>query len=264
MWLAVMATIGSVTTAEAAVINLNLVLSNSGYESGLTNWTATFPGSTYQPLGANFGVNPTIQPLNPLFSNGTLLAALTAPVGSNFIGVLNPTDEGDLKGKLAHSVVSAMSVLGTPSFAVGDTFEVTVWANRGRLATNGNTTSIFPSTTGDPELNVQLRRWPTTQVATPVLTANPESWTGSDTVLNQFFDFSLLAPGQWGSQKFTFVLTAASSFITLSIAGQNNNHDQYVAWDLGTPIPEPAGVLLVGTGLVALLRRRSKKRASAA
>src|SRR5262245_49943718 len=87
---AVAALLYGATSARANSIDLASVLSNSGYESGLVHlqWTDTRPNSSYL---TSVPVNPLILPLDPSLSNGTTLAALTAPAGNNFIGVPNPT-----------------------------------------------------------------------------------------------------------------------------------------------------------------------------
>ena len=50
----------------------------------------------------------------------------------------------------------------------------------------------------------------------------------------QSFDFTGIADGTWGSRTFTFTTPAATplAYLSMSIAGRNNNHDQYIAVDL--------------------------------
>ena len=111
---------------QACPVDLAQVLGNSGYESGLAQWTATKPSKTYQ-LNAP-AVNPTIVP------KGTT-TALKAPAGNNFIGILNPGDS-DISGKPVHQAVAG-------SFEQGSLFQMTVFANRGRLA--GASPPVFDS-----------------------------------------------------------------------------------------------------------------------
>jgi hypothetical protein len=87
--------------------------------------------------------------------------------------------------------------------------------------------------------------------------ANTDNWTRSPTnsFTANFTNWG--SPGAWTSQTFSFTMPTNRAYLSVTIAGLNNNHDQYVAWDVGTnQVPEPAGILLVGTGLAVFLRRR--------
>jgi hypothetical protein len=98
-----------------------MVLENSGFEDDLEQWTATVKGTGYQEEAPV--VNPVIVPK-------LARVPLEAPSGDpddHFIGVENPGGE-DIKGRLVHDAVAG-------DFAQGTVFEVTVWANRGRLDT---------------------------------------------------------------------------------------------------------------------------------
>jgi hypothetical protein len=236
-------------------------LGNSGYEADLVHsqWTVTQPNSSYLPA---VPVNPTINPLNPLLSNGSTLPALVAPVGNNFVGAINDTLNGDQKGKLAHIVLPG-------TFNVGDTFTVTVWANRGRLGSNSNTNSDFATVgaSSQPTLDVRLLGF---NSATAPTVTSADNWNATIRLnsLNSFTNWPTTGAGvgQWSFQTFTFTNTFATgplTYIALTVAGQNNNHDQYVAWDIGpgAPAPEPSSCVLAGLGVIGFatgvrLRRR--------
>jgi len=236
--------------SSAATVSLSAVLGNSGYEDDLihSQWTDTKPNANYIN---SVPVNPVIIPLDPNFSNGTTLPALTAPAGNNFVGVLNGTLNSDLNGKLAHNVVAGNYAPNA------DTFEVTVWANRGRLGTNGNTNSAV--TTSPPTLDVRMLGF--SSVAAPTVTSSNDNWSTTIrlTALGSFTNWG--APGQWTSQTFSFTNTSTFtlSWITLTVTGQNHNHDQYVAWDIG-PVPEPGTATLGGFGCVALVLASSWRK----
>jgi hypothetical protein len=240
----------SATASAAAPVDLYFVLGNAGYEDDLVHsqWTVTKPNATYT---STVPVNPMIEPLDPAFNDGTLLPALVAPVGDNFIGVENPTLNDDIKGKLAHDSVAG-------AFSSADEYVVVVWGNRGRLDSNGNTTSTFPGSA--PVINVQFLTWGAGSV--PTVDAN-DNWSRSPTSTSTLFT-NWGDPGEWTSQTFTFTRVANFSYLALAISGQNNNHDQYVAWDIGA-VPEPSSVILAFIGAAAIcgaaVRRRLRKRA---
>src|SRR5262245_50912628 len=200
--------LGGAAPSAAVTRDLAILLSNSGYESGggsTTNWTATMPNSSYM---TPVPVDPTIQPLDPNFSNGTLLPALTAPVGSHFVGVPTDPDTVDEKGKLVHDALSV-------SFAAVDTYQVTVWVNRGRLNTNGNTNSTFGAS--PPDMLVTLYGWGAGSNPNPVNSAT-DNWGRSPTYSNAQTFTNFGTPGQWTSQTFTWTPNTAFSFISLGIA----------------------------------------------
>jgi hypothetical protein len=163
------------------------------------------------------------------------------------VGVKNP-DDADLKGKLGHNAAAG-------TFLSTDTYAVTVWANRGRLG-DGNTNSVFSS--APPVLNLRFLSW--TAGSVPTVNAGTDNWSRSptNTVNAAFTNWG--DPGDWTSQSFLFTIPANRAYLSLTISGQNNSHDSYVAWDVGTPIPEPSTFLLLGSGLATLLTRRLKKQ----
>ena len=150
----------------------------------------------------------------------------------------------DEKGKLVHDALAQ-------SFASGTVFQVTVWANRGRLGTNGNTNSQLPAS--PPDLLVSFYGFGAG--AAPTLNSS-DNWSRSVTFnpgATTFTNWGTV--GQWTSQTFTWTTNVALSYVSLGIAGRNNNHDQYVAWDLA-PVSEPSTALLLAVGLVGIAARR--------
>ncbi len=247
LWLAVVLLgLGWAAPAAAVTIDLALVLGNSDYETGTTaQWTATMPNATYV---ASVPVDPVIAPLDPCCTNGTLLPNLVAPGGIHFVGVTNPTLNGDLKGKLVHNALSQ-------SFASDTIFQVSIFANRGRLGSNGNTTSTFPASS--PIVITNLSGWGAGALPT---VNSADNWSRTRTY-NQNMTFTNWGtPGQWTSQTFQWSPGVALQYISLSISGQNNNHDQYVAWDV-VPVPEPSTALLLALGLagIAVRARRASR-----
>ena len=227
--------------AQAVSVDLFGVLGNAGFENDLVHsqWTVTKPNSSYQN---DVPVNPIIFPLDPCCSNGTLLPALTAPAGNNFIGVLNPTENEDRKGKLAHVAVAN-------SYASGTTFDIIVWGNRGRLNSNGNTNSFIPGGSSAQTLRVRFMGWGAG--ALPTVNSS-DDWTRAFAVNTSLPFTNWGSPGQWTSQEFHFTTPVNLEFLSLALVLQNNNHDQYVASDTA-PIPEPGSLLLLIAGGLLLI-----------
>lgn len=228
--------------ASAVTIDLGVALGNSGFENGTTSqWTTTRPNASYI---ISVPVDPFIEPLDPCCNDGTLLPALTAPAGIHFVGVTNPTLTEDRKGKLAHDALAQ-------SFASDTVFQVLVWGNRGKLDTNGNLNPTFPGSS--PQVTVQLRGWG----AGSLPTVNPanDNWSRSPAFTQSLTFTNWGSPGDWASQIFTFTPGLAFEYVTLSISGMNNNHDQYVAFDVAS-VPEVSSGVLLGLGLLGLAVRR--------
>ena len=235
--------------AWANPLNLATLVANPSFDDASTpvNWTTTRPNSSY--LSA-VPVNPVIAPLAPS-SSGVPQPNLLAQYGPNFVGVRNPTQNDDLKGKLVSDAVVRLETTGTE-------FEISVYGNRGRLNTNGNTNGTFPNANSAPKLRIQF--WGFSAGAVPTVNSS-DNWSRSHTVkMTETFDFTGIDPGEWALQTFLFETTANLEYIAIAVVGQNLNHDQYVAADIQT-IPEPTTAALVGLGLMGLcLRGRFRSR----
>ena len=108
----------------------------------------------------------------------------------------------------------------------GTTIQVTVFANRGRL-------EPFDTPVSTADLLVRIFGW--NAGAVPTVNSS-DNWSRNVTwnPAAQSFDFTGIADGTWGSRTFTFTTPAATplAYLSMSIAGRNNNHDQYIAVDL--------------------------------
>jgi hypothetical protein len=195
----------------AAQVDLGVVLENIGFEDDFepSQWTATVKGTGYQ-LDAP-AVNPVIVPKNASMP-------LEAPAGDHFIGVENPDGE-NIKGRLVHDAVAGV-------FAQGTVFEVTVWANRGRLGTSS--TATFGNSPS--EVTLQLFGWGAGSV--PVINPSTDNWSRRPSVtLSKAF--TQWAPnGEWGAQLVQFVTPKALAYIALAVTGKNHTDESYVAFDL--------------------------------
>jgi hypothetical protein len=261
-------------SAQAASYNLNLILANPGFESGLTswsysghivnantylttsewaaqNWSSSSPFYSDAQLatlypGKPWGANPAITHIDQGAPGGDPTTVIAAAIGSGFVGSRQNGYQGHC--------ISAGSACGpasafydtnfqiyqtiTGSFAVGDIFSLTIWGNRGRL-TSG-------SSAGSSELRAA--------VCSQSNLNNP----CSSSLVQSFTNWS--TDGQWTSQTLNFTLTsvAASQDIRVQLTGINSNHDRYVAVDLGAQaVPVPAAVWLFSGALAAVgwLRR---------
>jgi len=266
-------------SAQAASYNLNLVLlANVGFESGLTGWsysgqsvnantylTATewgnqtwassspFPGYTDAFLAATYpgkpwGLNPNITHIDQTSVSGDPTTVVSAALGSSFVGSRQDGYEGHcLNGGSVCGAQTAFydtnfqiyqAITGT--FSVGDTFSLTIWGNRGRL--NQDWSQANGNTTGN-ESRITAAVCSQTNLNNPCLASTVKAFSnwGSD--------------GQWTSQTLTWTLgsVAASQDIRVQLTGINQNHDRYVALDLGAAVvPVPGAVWLFGSALAAL------------
>ena len=194
-----------------AQVDLGEVLENSGFEEDLehSQWTATVKSTRYRAEAPV--VNPVIVPKNASMP-------LEAPSGDHFIGVENP-DGDDINGRLVHDAVAGV-------FAPGTVFEVTVWANRGRL----NTASTAAFGNSPSEVTLQFFGWGPGQV--PVVNPHTDDWSRRPSVTLKR-SFTQWAPnGEWAAQLVQFVTPKALAYIALAVTGQNHKDVSYVAFDL--------------------------------
>ncbi len=184
---------------------------------------------------------------------GTAGRPTEKPEEPNFIGVLNPTENEDRKGKLAHDAVAN-------SYASGTTFDIIIWGNRGRLNSNGNTNSFIPGWNSAQTLMVRFMGWGAGALPT---VSSADNWTRAFAVNTSLPFTNWGSPGQWTSQEFHFTTPVDLAYISLALVLQNNNHDQYVASDTA-PIPGPRSLLLLITGGLLLFGYGRLRRPSAA
>jgi hypothetical protein len=276
------------TSAQAATYDLNLVLTNAGFESGLAGWSysgqavnantyltgpaagtewanqtwsssSPFAGYTDAFLAATYpgqpwGLNPAITHLDQSTISGDPTAVIAAALGSNFVGSRQDGYEGHcLNGGSVCGAQTAFydtnlqlyqAIVGT--FNVGDVFNLTIWGNRGRL--NQDWSQANANTTGN-ESRI------TAAVCSQANLNNPCGSGAVQTFTNWGSD------GPWTSQTLSWTLAsvAASQDIRVQLTGINQNHDRYVALDVGAAVvPVPGAVWLLGSaiGLMSLIRRR--------
>jgi len=213
-------------SAAHAQLDACSIFSNIGFENGsLSGWKLTAPNGDYilVPTVANPVIDPTINPADP----GNNPAILLAAVGAHFTGVRQIGDTAtDLKYKLAHDA-TAIAVPG------GTTIQVKVWANRGRL-------EPFDTPASTADALIRIFGWSAGAVPT-VNTSDNWSRTVTWNPASQAFT-AWAADGVWASQTFTFTTPAATAlaYLSISVAGRNNNHDQYIALDLCDDAATPA------------------------
>jgi hypothetical protein len=212
----------SAVPADAQVQLCAVLLSNPGFENCTAlpeepplpdEWTATVPNANYDLLAPE--CSPHIVPKS-------LVSALVAPSGSEFIGVVNAGDD-DLSAKIAHEAVPG-------AWPAGTQFTVTVFANRGRLEDSKTVGFVREKRTS----LVQLRLLGWAAGAEPVL-SSLDTWSRRPSVnLKQTFT-NWGANGSWASQTFTFVTTKATAYVSLVITARNRAQSSYVAFDLNCP-----------------------------
>ena len=198
----------SAAGAQPACIDLCSVLPNCGFDSGFAGWTCTQPNGNYRcppPAGPELDVPGAIVP---------------GPDGA-FVGVLNP-DDGDVAGKLVHDTEEL------PYTPQGTCFQVTVWANRGRLPG-------APAAFTGAASQVLVRFFGWTDGSRPVIDPTTDDWSRRPNAMScsLVFPFPKVgSEGQWLSQALQCTVTQELSFVSLSIAGVNHSHDSYAAFDL--------------------------------
>ena len=240
---AIAAVLGLALGTPAGAADVAGLLSNSGFETGnLSGWSLTQPNADYVS-SLSPPVNPRIDPADPPNDPTTLIA----PGGLYFVGLKRPGDVGaDLKFKLAHNAVAI-------NVATGTVFDVAVFANRGRL-------EPFDTPVSTADVLVRVFGW--TAGTTPTVNSSDNwsrsiSWNAASSTA-QSFDFTAVPDGTWSQRTFTFDPAAAGvdaatiKYISLSIAGRKNNHDQYVAVDV---VERPLGTDAAAWGAVKALYR---------
>jgi hypothetical protein len=187
-------------------------LGNCGFENDLVHsqWTATKPSTNYRLAAPE--VNADVVPtgaLNPL----------TAPVGSNFVGIQNPSDQ-DIAGKLAHDAVAG-------SFPAGTKFTVKVWGNRGRIDGAGPT---FPTTGSQSRLQLQFYGW--NAGSAPTVNPASDNWSRRPTFRSKQKFTAFGENGAWATQTFVITTTKDLAYFSVSLAGINKRADSYLAFDI--------------------------------
>jgi hypothetical protein len=243
--------IGVIASTRLLAADVSSLFSNPGFESGnLSGWTVTQPNTNNYVSSLSPPVNPSIDPADP-GNNPTLL---TAPSGSFFTGLMEiGTPANDPAYKLSHDALSI-------SVSSGTTFQVTLWANRGRLE------PFDAPSPSPPTATVKIFGW-TSSGAAPTVTASTDNWSRSiswnPAALS--FDFTLVPDGTWAAQTFTFDPAASGidaanlKYLSFSISGLNHNHDEYIALDVA-PVPEPSTFALAAAGLAIWLRSCSLRQ----
>ena len=234
--------------AHAGTYNLATMLTNPGFESGITDWTYTGADvnpntyltasewasqtwsasspfysdanlATYYP-GRPWGVDPDITHIDQTGIPGDPTTVITAPMGAHFVGSRqdgydghyrrDPSEPPQPDGGYYDTNFQLTSVAIYGTFLAGDTFTLTVWGVRGRLWQDWASQNASSSGSAS-RLSVKL--------------------TGGS-FQNATFDFTNWGPdGNWASETFTWQLLSNTPSIRVVITGQNHNHDRFVAVD---------------------------------
>ena len=237
-----------IPSAFATSYNLSGMLSNPGFESGLTGWTYTGAGvnantyltdpewaaqswsssspfytdanlALYYP-GRPWGLDPDITHVDQTGVSGDPTTVISAPVGSHFVGSRQDGYEGHYRrlgseppqppGGFYDTNFQVTSSNLPATFLAGDSFTLTVWAVRGRLWQDWGQENASSSGSAST-ITVRL--------------------TGG-TFVTPAYDFTnWAADGVWAQQTFTWTLSANTPGIRVVITGQDKNHDRFVAVD---------------------------------
>lgn len=235
--------------ARAANYNLATMVTNSGFETGLTGWSYSGAGvnpttyltasewstqtwsssspfysdallATYYP-GTPWGRDPNITHIDQTGVPGDATVVITAPNGTHFVGTRQDGYEGHYRRHPSEPAQPAGGVYDTNfqltsaqvsrTFLAGDTFTLTVWAVRGR--TGQDWAQQNASSAGSAsEVSVRL--------------------TGGTFVTPLFSFTNWAADGVWASQTFNWTLSSNTSNVRVVLTGQNHNHHRFVSADL--------------------------------
>src|SRR5436190_22087250 len=153
--------VGFATGSRLLGADIYSIFANAGFENGnLSSWSVTQPNTVNYVSSLSPPVNPTIDAADP----GNNPATLTAPAGSFFTGLTEPgTPANDPGYKLAHDAVAIAVPTGT-------TFQINLWANRGRLEPF-DAPSLSP-----PTVTVRVFGW-TGGTTVPTVTPSTDNWS---------------------------------------------------------------------------------------
>jgi hypothetical protein len=254
--------------AQATQYDLTGLFANASFESGLGCWSYTGAGinvtyltnaewnaqtwSTSSPFytdaqlaiyypGKPWGLDPNITHIDQTGVPDDPTTTITAAAGMHFIGSRQDGYDGHYRRDASEPVQpdggyydTNFQLTSDPingSFQSGDTFILTVWGVRGRLRQD----------------------WATPNASTPGSASKLTARLTGGTFQTASFDFTnWAADGRWAMQVFTWQLQASTSSISIVITGQNQNHDRFVAVDLGLP---PVSVQPSTWGLIKELFR---------
>lgn len=235
-------------SAHAASYNLSGMLTNAGFESGLTNWNYTGAGvnpntyltnaewaaqswSSSSPFytdaalagyypGRPWGHDPNITHIDQTgFPDVTTV--ISAPSGAHFVGSRQDGYEGHYRRHSSEPAqpaggfydtnfqLTSINIPGT--FLSGDTFTLTVWAVRGRTKQD----------------------WAQNNASSAGSASSLSARLAGGTFVTPSFNFTNWGnDGVWASQTFTWTLQSNTSNIRIVLTGQNSNHHRFVAADI--------------------------------